>query len=409
MSNANRSAVLAAVTRQYLESRDFNGLPLSQITLPSDEVKQACGELIRGGFLSISMQGNPHIRAFGSPAPSEAQLEYLNKAADLNHVVAYPESKHLEATVDRAKYDGRPYTLRLALGSGQLDAVYFELSALERYRNDPRYYYETNEASGQISVTDEHFESAGMKEADQVLLQTFGFGYNEAMQRSVCVFLRYLDDLSPEHQQVWRTYELDGDYLPHPAYYKPSILGEFPDGISMFEAFMGELKQLERLSALIFGTSIVLNRHDGKPASMTFLIRPTLRELQDFHATLDKLMSDNLNKRFFAERLAAAGIETDGKGTIQLLQDWLGTIGFEDRTPVDDAVQVFRDIRKLRQRPAHSLDDNGFDLEYYEQQRAMMARAHRAVHVLRLVLQGHPGVASDDQVPEWLDGIIYKY
>jgi AhpD family alkylhydroperoxidase len=38
---------------------------------------------------------------------------------------------------------------------------------------------------------------------------------------------------------------------------------------------------------------------DSRPANFAFLIRPTLKELQDIHATLDKLMSDNLNKGFF--------------------------------------------------------------------------------------------------------------
>ena len=57
--------------------------------------------------------------------------------------------------------------------------------------------------SADASRYDEYLKSHAMREHDQVLLQTFGFAYDKDLKRAVAVFLRYLHDLSPEHQRVW--------------------------------------------------------------------------------------------------------------------------------------------------------------------------------------------------------------
>ena len=62
-----------------------------------------------------------------------------------------------------------------------------------------------------------------MKESDQVLLQLFGFGYDkDVTTRVVVAFLRDLERLSPEHQQLWELHRVDGEYLPHPFFGFPS-------------------------------------------------------------------------------------------------------------------------------------------------------------------------------------------
>jgi hypothetical protein len=81
-----------------------------------------------------------------------------------------------------------PFTLRLALGDGQLEYRPFDLAVLEDYRNDPRYIYQSNDISGWISVHDEHYTSAAMREPDKVMLETFGFCYDDDMNRAVAVF-----------------------------------------------------------------------------------------------------------------------------------------------------------------------------------------------------------------------------
>jgi hypothetical protein len=129
-------------------------------------------------------------------------------------------------------------------------------------------------------------------------------------------------------------------------------------------------------------------------------------------------MSENLNKRFFGELGIALGTETeraDGKivvtprGTITLLEEWLSQMDFDDTEAIEAAIGVFREVRRLRQRPAHAADDNVFDLSYYDEQRDLVVRAYRAVRTLREALATHPGL-KDYEVPRWLlEGKIYAY
>jgi len=348
------------ITQKYLSSRDFNGFPLMDAGLTRAELEPLLRELLESEQISLSVGSphpNPHIKAL-RPAPTAEQLSALGATEDLAHVTAYPEKAHLRTVVDVDAYADRPFTLRLALGEVQLTPLFFELSVLEIYRNDPRYYYTTDDISGSISVTDKVFESSQMRESDQVVLQTFGFGYDEDLHRAVCVFLRYLSDLSPEHQQIWAARELGSGYRLHPAYYTSSILGDFYDGASIFEAFLAELEQIQKMCKAAGLPPLVHSSfQENKPANFTFLIRPTLKELQDFHSTLDKLMSGNLGRDFFAEFLPSLETEerrADGrivvkpKGTIQLLEEWLQGFRTDDRSDIEEMSKTFREVRDLR-------------------------------------------------------------
>jgi hypothetical protein len=419
INGMTRDELLDTITAHYLkDNEEFNGLRVASTGLTDTELKAVLRQLVAEelGSLHLGPHPNPYIKAFPAHPPG-AQLAALDQLDDLAHLVVYPERRHLEQVVDPDAYAGRPYTLRMALGDPQLAPVFFDLSVLERYRNDPRYHYWTDDLSGLISVTDEHYETGTMSESDQVLLQSFGYGYDDAFHRAVCVFLRYLSPLTPAHQQIWKAGELGEGYKLHPAYFD-AVRGEFPEAESIFNAFLEELSQLQRMSEAAGLPPLVRETfQDGKPSNFTFLIRPTLKELQDFHATLDKLMSENLNKRFFAEFEVELTTETersDGKlvvtsrGTIAVLEEWLWQLQFAERDAIDETIKTFREVRKLRQRPAHAADDNAFDLTYYEQQRELVIRAYRAVRTLRGALATHPALKDYDGVPDWLrKGKIY--
>src|SRR5205823_3781692 len=119
----------------------------------------------------------------------------------------------------------------------QLSFRSFDLSVLEFYRNDPRYEYENRDLDGSISVRNEFYKSPEMHQRDQVVLQTFGFSYDNKLNRAVAVFLRYLADLSSEHQQIWRAKELSEKYRLHPDYFTQTIIGDFTSHIPVSTAF----------------------------------------------------------------------------------------------------------------------------------------------------------------------------
>jgi hypothetical protein len=415
-------AIVSKATEHYLKSKDFNGLPVRELF--SDEasrevVRSALRRLVESQKISLEFgtrHPNPHIKAFSAPSAKDQITELTN--SNLEHACVYPTPEILAAAVNTQEVQDRPFTLRLMLGEGALDFHAFDVSVLETYRNDPRYHYETNDISGWISVHDVYYESAEMKERDKVLLETFGFGYDEKMNRAVMVFTRYLHCLSAEHQQIWNAKLLEGSYKLHPDYFRTSILGEWGQGISIFEAFRSELKHVNAMATLIGKPPLFRNEFAQRPKGFGFLVRPTTKELNDFVLLLDQMMSDNLNKDFFRNdiELENETVRKDGKvvvnpkGTIQLLGEWFEQkMRFQDPKPFQDMIATFKNVRKLRQSPAHRTEDAVFDQEIFKKQRELVVQAYEAIRTIRLLLANHPA-AKDYKIPEELcTGKIWTY
>lgn len=418
--------VLDAVVRSYLESADFNGVPVADLMVELGVEREDLQPVLQGlvaagrvGILFPDDDDNPHVLRFGFTS-REAQLGKLAETSDPVHTCVYPTTPELEGSLGDASYAERPYTHALALGRPQLEFCAFDPSVLETYRNDPRYSYQTNDIGGSISVHDENIESGEMLERDRVLLQTFGFAYDEQYHRAVAAFLRYLSDLSPEHQQTWRAKELSGGYRLHPDYFRNTVLGEWGERESVFVALLVELHVVNRMS-IAMGRPPLFRREygehgEGRPQKFCFLIRPTADEFNAFVLLLDKLLSDNIDKAFFKGEVSDESEEqrADGKtavrarGTLSMLDEWLRkNVRLNDWTPWDEASTALRRVRKLRQKPAHAVDDNAFDQQYFVQQRELMLSAYEAVRIIRQLLANHPAAKTVD-VPDWLyEGLIW--
>ena len=415
--------ILAAVAKYYLASGDFNGLPVR--TLYKDDttkalVRTTLRQLIDGGQITMEFgirHINPHIKALPPDPSQNEQLQELTKN-DLESVCAYPSPAVLATVVGSSECHDRPFTRRLMLGEAQLAFHAFDLSVLELYRNDPRYYYTSDDIRGSISIHDAFYQHAQMHERDRVLLQTFGFGYDESLNRAVMVFTRYLHDLSPEHQQIWNAKRLNGSYKLHPDYYRNAIVGAWGTKLSLFQAFLEELKHINAMAKLIGKPALFRNEFEERPRGFSFLVRPTTKEFNDFVLLLDQTMSDNLNKDFFRGDIDLESETTrpDGKiviaqkGTIQLLEQWFQKkMRFSDPQPFNDMLAIFREVRKARQHPAHTAEDSIFDQKIFKDQRELAVRAYDAVRTIRLMLANHPAV-RDYKVPEKLfKGEIWTY
>jgi hypothetical protein len=361
------------------------------------------GLLVKQERISVvfgDLHPNPHIKAFPDE-PIDSQLAKLKTGLFIQACV-YPTLDLLRTNVDHNKYEGKPYTVALALGAPQLDFRAFDLSVLEYYRNDPRYHYETDDINGSISVRDSYFESQSMAKSDQVVLQTFGFCYDSGLNRAVAVFIRYLSDLTPEHQQIWKSKELTGNFTLHPDYYRNTILGDWGPKVSIFSAFLEELQIINNMAG-VMGRPPLFKVDFSKniaPREFSFLVRPTLKELNTFIHLLDKMISENISKDFFKNEVPMECEKTrpDGrivihqKGTINLLDEWIHRrFRTSDWQPINDMITSFKNIRRKRQRPAHALDENIFDQEYFRQQRELIIEGYKAIRTLRLLFANSRG------------------
>jgi hypothetical protein len=425
--------MLKRITDYYLKSRDFNGISLQDLGEDWEETRRTLRGLVVEGLVVLAFgdrHPNPHILAFEPESTSE-QVEKLNNLVftepqyqdygslrihtDSVSCCAYPSKSRLSSVVDPSEYEGRPYTLALAMGEPQLAYRAFNLRVLEFYRNDPRYSYQTDDIHGNISAR----EQAGIEPPDDAFLQTFGFAYSKDLKhRFVAVFVRYLADLTPEHQQRWKLDEAKAETFLHPEYARATA-GEWPDKESVFNAFCEEIRIINEMTGTIWGNPLFRETYnrENKPVGLGFLIRPTKKEYDNFVQLLDKMMSDNLNKQFFKDKVPLVVQEQKGnitterpKGTIVLLDEWLsGTVKFADPEPKDKMISAFKEVRNARGPLAHVERPDEWDDSYFVKQRELTVKAYEALRTLRLIFSNHPK-AKAVEVPGWLyDGEIRTY
>lgn len=416
--------VLGAITEFYLGSRDFNGIPIRKlidaVEAEPEGIREALVELVENDLarlIFIDADMNPHIVRTGFE-PTENQLAKL-KAPESPTFCCYPSVVHLASVVDTDFYSGKPYDLELALGEPQLAFRSFDLAVLESYRNDPRFYYDNDDTRGSI-----YYNSDDLADGDKALIQSFGFSYDGEMRRAVAVYLRYLSDLTPEHQGIWRTKELSGDYRLHPDYFVNTIIGDWADHVPICTALLKELYIINQMCEAMERPSLFredFGRYgDDKPQRFGLLIRPTLEEFNAFVLTFDKMLSDNINKAFFKGEVPSeteverkdGKIQVQRKGTLQMLDDWLRSqFRTDDWGPWDASIKALRKVRKLRQKPAHALDENVFDQQYFKKQRDLLVEAYNAVRTIRLMFANHPVMRTADiEIPSWLqEGKIRLY
>ena len=409
-------SIVAAVVGRYHTSDDYNGTLWTSISgMPMDEkrVRALLTQLVdtkKITFRTTGMDVNPGIERLPDSFYDLAKAIQFDK---LGRLTLYPTVNEMSSRV--VERVDEPFTSMLERGYAQLDFACFELSVLEHYRNDPRYTYKASDVQGAFYPK----EKSGLDDKDKVGLDTFGFAYKEGT-RAVASFLRYLSRFTPEHQQLWKAKMLNPEsFVLHPDFLKMNVMGDWGTHIPVLDAFLMELESINEVCAAIGWKPLFRKTYQNeKPAEFTFLLRPTLAHFNAFVLLLDKMMSDNLNKDFFKDGGIELETETtrkDGKievkpkGTIQLLGDWFkknlngvtDKNGNDDPTVIPEMVDAFREVRKLRQNPAHKEEPNEFDPKYFRDQKDLINQAYKAVQTIRMLFKSHPK-AYAVEVPEVL-------
>lgn len=416
----------------FVKSRDFNGIPLTTLSELTEIEYKSLIDLIKmeieNGNISVQSSINPRIISLGH-FDTDTQLKIMDDAKNnvtkkidsLPHIsfnshsiCIYPSQKLLKSRRDVSEFNGSPFTKQLALGEPQLKPYYFEIEVLERYFGDPRFSFVFKDYSGQISYTEDENYIPNVSETDQIFIQTFGLGVNENKERVAVVYLRYLKDLTPEHQTFWQSKEVKGNCQMLSEYYTNTIEGNFTNSYSVFSGFLGEQKALNDLSVKIFGIPLFNKtfEKENRPKEFTFFFIPTLKNYHDFVLLLDKMISDNLNKDFFKQQdivlfetkeIENGVVERREKGTLRLLEEWLSEIyKLNQNNSLSDLFKTFKAIRKERQSPAHKINDNIYDKKLIEKQKELIKESYFTMRTLRQIFQRHP-FAKNVKIDKWLD------
>jgi hypothetical protein len=298
------------------------------------------------------------------------------------------------------------YTKELRWGGSQYELRYFDRQVLDRYLNDPRFRVEECGPSGTLSMRDKTYLDPSTPERDKIGIQQYGFAYGPNGAPIVAVFLRYLGMLTPEHQSYWVSFKgddhshLDADFAAR------AFEGEWVDRLSPFDAFLLEMIEVNKLCSLVGYPSLFRATYDpGSIPNFSWLTKPTRQALDTFLHTLDKLLSDNLNKDFFkAQGQSARHDDGNLKGTITLLEEFLQRRIRTDSSTVKEVIETLRSIRSRREKPAHAISTDAYDFAVLEEQRMWMQRAVVCVNILRQMFSWHPQAKASYEAPKWLDG-----
>jgi hypothetical protein len=412
--------ILGAILSAFIESaqrNSFNGLlaaSLLRFEDNPDRLRAHLASLVDEHKITCvfaSVQVNMHIKRFAD-LPIDRQRALLKTEA-LQEFCVYPTGSEIVKNIDVTQWNNRPFSKALALVEPQLDYRAFDMGALERYTNDPRYALKFEDYMGSMSIRDESFGDQGFPDRDKVSLQTFGLGISHKSIPHVVVYLRYLADLSPEHQQYWNSYMVSDDVRMCKQYYESSLLGKFWKNRSTRYAIVEEMNLINALSESIWGARLfrdLLSR--DVPIGLTAFLRPTADNFHRFVMALDKLLSEGIDIKFFNGKVPLekeevrpdARIEVQRKGSLTLLDEWLrAEIVWDDANEFRRVVIApLREVRRLRQEPAHTFTTDRFSTDYYDRRRKLLWAVFNSLSNIRATLAKHPS-ARDIKVPLWLD------
>lgn len=418
----------------FLNSYDFNGIPLRNISneleIEYESSIDIIKELVIEDLISIQSSTNPHIIGF-KHYPTESQIKILEDAKEITETIQefvgikmsfentdfpiclYPSKKNLKSKRNLDEFGNAVYTKQLALGEPHLKPIFFEIEVLERYFNDPRFEFEFKDYSGRISCKYDENEKPILREEDNVFLKTFGLGFDENNNRLTVVYLRYLKNLTSEHQIYWKGKERSGNCKILEEYHQNTIEGNWTSSYSIFSGFLGELKCINDLTEYIFGKKVFRKsfEEENRPKEFTFFFTPTIRNYNDFISLLDKMISENINKDFFEgkvdffefKELEEGIVERITKGTLQLFEEWL-TIVYNVKSDgsVNELFKPLKKVRRERQNPAHRINENEYNLKLIEKQKEIMNSVYNVFRNLRNIFHQHPK-AKKFIIPEWLE------
>lgn len=418
----------------FVDSSDFNGIPLRNISqkldIDYDNSIDLIKELVKEDIVSIQSSTNPHIIGF-QHYPIDSQIHILEEAKKIKEVLhkfgeitissedtefpicLYPSKNYLQKKRDLSEFDNAIYSKQLALGEPHLKPIFFEIEVLDRYFNDPRFDFKFEDYSGRISCKYDEYEKPIVREEDDIFLKTFGLGFDENGNRLAVVYLRYLKDLTAEHQVYWKSREKSGNCKMLEEYHQNTIQGNWTFSYSIFSGFIGEQKCINDLTELIFSKPLFRKtfENENRPKEFTFFFTPTLKNYNDFILLLDKMISENINKDFFEgkvdlfefKEIGNGLVERQSKGTLQIFEEWLTSVfNVRGDGSVSELFKPLKKIRRERQNPAHKINDNQYDLQFIEKQKEIMNEAYAVFRNLRNIFHRHPK-ARNFEIPKWLE------
>lgn len=306
------------------------------------------------------------------------------------------------------------YTSEYEAGGKNIVLKFFRMQVLDRYRQDPRYRIDNGPVSTYLCIKDEFFVAAATSDSDKICIQSIGYGVRKRDNSKVVVaILPDLAGLSPEHQSYWVAFEETEECIADADFIRQDFGAEFTDRVNIFDAFLQEITEINKLCKTIGWPRLFRSEYNegNRPVYLAPITKPARKQYYELVHVLDKLISENIERIFFTGSipLEKKVTQQDGtiaikpKGTLLLLEEWTKRrFRPVDSKPRDDMFATFRKIREERQVPAHTLDEDEYDPQYFTKYKKLIIDAYTAIRTLRLMLMNHPIAKQNYAPPDWL-------
>lgn len=271
------------------------------------------------------------------------------------------------------------------------EIIYFNIELLKNIYDNPEY---------KITNFDYKLNISGnsYSEDEEIFIDNIGLGYDiENKRRIIGIFLKYLSILPEKIQQRFKSYQIDSKCVLDPSFIKTTINGEWEENESIFDAILYEIyvinkicnkKQEIELFNKNFHPDInnPSTKSNERPAYFKIIILSTKKEYCDFINEFDKLISDNINKKFFEDKIEPN--EYKDSGTINLLKKWLKSINIEENK-IEKIIKPLQNIRKERNECSHRIYTNESNIIYNEKQIEKLVEIYKSLKILINVLINH--------------------
>ncbi|MDD4080493.1 MAG: hypothetical protein PHP02_03640 [Eubacteriales bacterium] len=134
---------------------------------------------------------------------------------------------------------------------------------------------------------------------------------------------------------------------------------------------------------------------------------PTLKNYYDFVLVLEKMVVHNISYKTFqrnSNRIGAVDRKDESgkdKGSLQMFEEWLLKNICTKENLSELIIGPLRCLRSIRQKPAHILERNDYDIALYQKQQDLMNSIYSAVRAIRIFFSNHPD-ARDAEVSDTL-------
>lgn len=402
-----KETVLNEIIKHYLKSHDFNGLPVYNMKYYDYNI--LC-ELIDEGLIEVLSEKeviNPHIKGFNFSIPVDRQKENIYRKT--NYSVLYPTRKALESVpLDYTK----PYSVLMQKGEKQFKIIYFNVEILERYVNNPKFVIMDNGYRGNIYVKDEYIDDETIEDE---YIKDYGMAYIDGkhFERAVGVFVCDLAKLSSQKQMLWKGFELTNqkECKINSGFVDNLINGEWVMETWIFHALIEEMKvineQCEHMGIPKLFNKTFGSHYSEMPEGFRNILLPTLKNYYDFVLVLEKIIVHNISYKTFqkdAPHIRSIDRKDElgkDKGSLVMFEEWLSKNIRTQENLADLIIKPLKNIRNIRQKPAHELTSNEYDVTLYQKQFNLMNDTYTAIRAIRMFFANHP-LAKDVKVPEHL-------